>query len=191
MGNPTTWGPYFWKLVHNITVLYPDNPTDTDKLMMMKFFNSYLYLLPCVQCELHFRKNLIAFPMTNEYLKSKNCIVLWGIKIHNIVNVMLRKRISFTETQETIMNEIKKYKMINTLQLLGNVLYYATIENTYIDSEHPNVLNAFAELFNSVSYFLLYKNINLIKILEQKKIPILFCQKKNILALSLFLQKQI
>jgi hypothetical protein len=181
MGNQAIWGPYFWKLIHNITVLYPENPSDTDQLMIIKFINSYLYLLPCGQCESHFRSNLISFPITNEYLVSRNGMVLWGIKMHNIVNNMLRKRITFYETKESVTHEIKKYQTFNTVDLFKNVLSHAVNNKASINA---NVQNAFADLFNSVTYFLRYKNIDVVKSLEQRKIPISFDDKNKILRIA-------
>jgi hypothetical protein len=184
MGNQTIWGPYFWKLIHNITVLYPENPSDTDKLMIIKFINSYLYLLPCGQCEAHFRSNLISFPLTNEYLVSRSKMVLWGIKMHNIVNTMLRKKTKFAETSEIVNEEIKKYQSfsnINTIDLFKNVLSNAINNKASINS---NIQSAFADLFYSVCYFLKYKNIDIIKNLEQRKISIVFDDKNKILRIA-------
>lgn len=181
MVNQAIWGPYFWKLLHNVTVLYPENPSDTDKLMIMKFVNSYLYLLPCGQCESHFRANLIAFPITNEYLVSRNAMVLWGIKMHNIVNNMLRKKVKFEESIESANKEIIKYQTSNTIDLLKNVLSHGINNKSF---ENRNVPNAFADLFGSVTFFLGYKKIDLVKSLEQKKIPILFDDKNKILRIA-------
>jgi hypothetical protein len=181
MGNQNIWGPYFWKLLHNITVLYPENPSDTDKLMIMKFINSYLYLLPCGQCESHFRTNLIAFPITNEYLVSRNGMVLWGIKMHNIVNNMLRKKVKFEESIGSANSEISKYQTYNTVDLLKNVLSYSVDNKASVNT---NIQNAFTDLFNSATYFLGYKKIDLVKSLEQRKIPILFDDKNKILRIA-------
>lgn len=181
MVSQTIWGPYFWKLIHNITVLYPENPSDTDKLMIIKFIHSFLYLLPCGQCEAHFRSNLIAFPITNEYLSSKKKIVLWGIKMHNIVNIMLRKKNIYVENIDIVNEEINKYQTLNTIDLFKNVLSYAVDNKAVIN---PNIQSAFIDLFNSVVYFLKYKNIDIIKGLELRKVPIVFDDKNKILRIS-------
>ena len=97
------WGPPTWFFLHSVTFNYPNNPTYKDKMKTFDFFNNLQYILPCEICRENYKKNLKELPIT-PFLDSKQNLISWLIKIHNMVNIELKK---------PVMNEIdviKKYK---------------------------------------------------------------------------------
>jgi hypothetical protein len=186
MNNSKLWGPYFWSLLHNITVLYPNNPSELDEEMIRKIINSYKYLLPCDKCKNHFKKNLKSFPISsydNEtkktFLSSKNGVIRWGIIIHNMVNKMLDKSESINNNNSGISNIKHKYEDIDTIYIFKIVLKYIISSINDIDEVQIYLSN----LFNGVFHFLLYKKIDLKLNLKRKNIPINFNKKKYILTI--------
>jgi hypothetical protein len=149
---PYIWGPYYWNLLHAVTLLYPDNPSNTDKLMMRNFFYSYIFLLPCQKCKDHFHHILSNFIIE---CNSKKEMFIIGFKIHNIVNESLKKKVLNDNEIDKI---IKKYNNTNIKNILGNVLSYS-INN--IISITPIIENSLKNLLDSMNYFLQYKKKNL------------------------------
>jgi Erv1 / Alr family len=187
MNNSNYWGQFFWKLLHGITILYPEKPSDTDREMLQKLIDSYRYLLPCENCRKHFAINLELLNISTmyngnqRYYNSRDGVVLWGIKMHNIVNKMLNKFITITENRFGIMHEIKKYKPNDIIYFLKHVIKYALEKIPEINETYRI---AFHNLFDSVSYFLLKHNIDLVQNLKNKKIIQLnFNNKKNIITI--------
>jgi hypothetical protein len=84
--NPTLWGPHAWKILHYITVAYPDNPTSKDKENIKNFFMSFSNVIPCENCRIHFALNLNKYPLTDSILSSKYNLINWLRDIHNEVN---------------------------------------------------------------------------------------------------------
>jgi len=77
------WGPAIWQTMHSISLAYPDNPTDDVKSKYNNFFHTIMNVLPCNSCRAHFEQLLQTYPPD---LKSRDAIVRWLFRIHNIVN---------------------------------------------------------------------------------------------------------
>ena len=108
---PDVWGPHAWIFLHSITLEYPDNPTNEDKLNVMNFFNSVGSVLPCQKCRVNFNLHLKKNPLTEKVIESKTNLVKWMIDIHNCVNVINNKNeVSYEESLKEI---LKLYKYNN------------------------------------------------------------------------------
>lgn len=184
MTPPNIWGPIFWKLLHNITTLYPNNPTLQDKDNFINFINSFKNLLPCKECREHFVHNLNILPLSDYILSSKYNVILWGISIHNIVRKMLNKSIYYKETIEYVQNEIKKNKNISTKNILGNAMHISLSEITL---NYKLSQSDFYIIFNMVNYFLMQNDINLETFFNNKKIKISFDKKADALRIANYL----
>ena len=84
--NPDIWGPPAWTFLHSVTLAYPDNPSETDKMNYEKFFNSLQPILPCEKCSHNYANHLQEDPIRNN-LDNKISLVKWLTNIHNKVNV--------------------------------------------------------------------------------------------------------
>ena len=103
--DPKIWGPFMWFILHIITFNYPEKPSSFDKQSYRDFFISLKNIIPCEQCRKHYTKNIQEHPIT-PHLDNKKNLIEWLIKIHNLVNISLNKRVYTTEevleTYETL-----------------------------------------------------------------------------------------
>lgn len=107
------WGPSTWLYLHTVTLTYPDNPSYQDKLKYINFFNNII--LPCEECEKDFKLLLKKHPIEHN-VSSKNKLIHWLIKIHNIVNVKLNKPIrNYNDMIEFVNNGVTCNHYINIL----------------------------------------------------------------------------
>ena len=89
---PNVWGPYGWKFLHFITIGYPENPSNQDKLNYKNFFHSLGNVIPCPTCAQHYKQHLNMYPLTDNILSNKKNVINWLIDVHNEVNKSLNKR---------------------------------------------------------------------------------------------------
>lgn len=89
---PNVWGPYGWKFLHFITIGYPENPSNQDKLNYKNFFQSLGNVIPCPTCAQHYKQHLNMYPLTDNILSNKKNVINWLIDVHNEVNKTLNKR---------------------------------------------------------------------------------------------------
>ena len=88
--DPTRWGPKLCFFMDTLAMNYPTNPTYNDKINMKNFFEILKYILPCEECRLHYVGHLDNTPIDN-YLNSKENLIMWVLKLHNNVNESLNK----------------------------------------------------------------------------------------------------
>ena len=91
--DPKLWGPSYWKMLHYITLAYPNNPTENDKTDIKNLFKALHPVLPCQKCRNNFNDHLKKFPLDEKALSSKATLVMWLINIHNEVNIINGKKI--------------------------------------------------------------------------------------------------
>jgi hypothetical protein len=107
---PEYWGRCAWIFLHSITMAYPDNPTDSDKLNYKNFFNSMKHVLPCHKCRINYSKHLISFPLTDRILSSRERLIDWIILIRNQTNRMNNKSLL---TYDDVVDQIQKMHALN------------------------------------------------------------------------------
>lgn len=108
--DPIVWGPHGWYFLHSITLAYPDNPSDNDKLSHKNFFNSLKDILPCDKCKNHYTQNLMTYPIEN-HLENKESLFKWLVDVHNRVNIDNGKReYSYDEVTKIYENMYSKNK---------------------------------------------------------------------------------
>lgn len=91
--DPKSWGPPAWKFLHSITLAYPLNPTKLEKINMLNFFKSVGKVLPCNMCRTNYSRHLSKLPLTDDVLSSRDGLVQWLIRIHDMVNNDLGKNV--------------------------------------------------------------------------------------------------
>ena len=106
--NPKFWGPHAWIFLHSITMNYPKEPTEKDKLIYVNFFKELQNILPCEKCAYHYKRHLEDYPI-EEALGSREAMIQWLINIHNEVNKELDKPIY---TYDQVIEEYR-YKMFH------------------------------------------------------------------------------
>jgi len=86
------WGPLGWATLHSIACLYPDSPSEYEKELLNKWFDSFQKTIVCEKCREHFFELLKnykqAYPNWNA---SKNDVILFVLRAHNTVNRRINK----------------------------------------------------------------------------------------------------
>lgn len=96
--DPNIWGPHAWTFLHNITLAYPKNPTESNKINIQKFIINMGHVLPCHKCKINFKDHLKDYPLTEKVISCRKELIEWLIDIHNCVNISNSKRVlSYTE----------------------------------------------------------------------------------------------
>ena len=113
--NPKIWGPGGWLFLHSITLNYPENPSDKDKMFHKNFFLNLQNVLPCPNCSRHYSINLKKYPI-DEALENKELLTKWLINIHNEVNKANFKKIyTYEEVIQKYDNLYKGSNIINNI----------------------------------------------------------------------------
>ncbi|WVQ96176.1 hypothetical protein IAU59_003279 [Kwoniella sp. CBS 9459] len=91
LGNETAkaeLGRSAWKVLHLMTLRYPDEPTEDDRQALKSFFHLFSRLYPCGECAAEFQLLLKEYPPQTSSRKSAS---LWLCHVHNLVNERLGK----------------------------------------------------------------------------------------------------
>ncbi|RDB20561.1 FAD-linked sulfhydryl oxidase ERV2 [Hypsizygus marmoreus] len=91
LGNATakaTLGRATWKLLHTMTLRYPENPTPDERTALVSYFHLTSRLYPCGECAEEFQLLLKKFPPQTSSRRSAS---LWLCFLHNQVNTRLHK----------------------------------------------------------------------------------------------------
>lgn len=87
---PSTWGPFFWHTMHLVALGYPTEPTYAEKRAAKEFYESFVHLIPCPKCKIHYAENLKVLPITPS-LDTRKDLFKWTVDMHNMVNKQLGK----------------------------------------------------------------------------------------------------
>ncbi len=169
------WGPKAWHLLHSFS-LHHENENEWSKEKKHEyylFYKTFIYLIPCKICRLHY-KDMIEFhePLVEKDITKKN-ISKWVWKIHNKVNVRLgKKEMSYEEgmkIQEKLNNN-------DIFFFINNVIFGLDIKTCCIFD--------FDQIYHFFYYFgLLYPDI---KIQEKLKKLVLSEEYSNLSSPSEF-----
>lgn len=88
--SPDHWGPYVWAAIHLICLGAPDTLDASQQQAYRSFFNQLPYVIPCSTCANHLRENLSKVPIDNALTGNKE-LFAWSVKLHNLVNMQLKK----------------------------------------------------------------------------------------------------
>ncbi|KAK6908930.1 hypothetical protein I203_102936 [Kwoniella mangroviensis CBS 8507] len=91
LGNETAkaeLGRSAWRVLHLMTLRYPDEPTEDDRQALKSYFHLFSRLYPCGECAAEFQKLLKEYPPQTGSRKSAS---LWLCHVHNLVNERLGK----------------------------------------------------------------------------------------------------
>ena len=91
------WGPMGWMTLHSISLLYPNNPSPSDKQILQEFLNNFANSITCPYCEKHFKTMFENYRKTHsEWNSSKFQLFLFVARAHNTVNRRLEKPLKNT-----------------------------------------------------------------------------------------------
>ncbi|KLO15085.1 hypothetical protein SCHPADRAFT_927368 [Schizopora paradoxa] len=96
LGNETAkraLGQAAWKLMHTMTLRYPENPTSDEREALKAYFHLQARLYPCGECAAEFQQLLVKLPPQLRKTSSRRSAALWLCHVHNEVNKRLEKPI--------------------------------------------------------------------------------------------------
>lgn len=91
LGNATAkaeLGRATWKLLHTMTLRYPEEPTQDERDALDNYFHLFSRLYPCGECAAEFQQLLKKFPPQTS---SRRAAATWLCVVHNQVNARLHK----------------------------------------------------------------------------------------------------
>ncbi|KZT03909.1 uncharacterized protein LAESUDRAFT_317759 [Laetiporus sulphureus 93-53] len=91
LGNATAkaeLGRATWKLLHTMTLRYPESPTQDQRDALDNYFHIFSRLYPCGECAGEFQKLLRKYPPQTS---SRRAAATWLCFVHNQVNARLHK----------------------------------------------------------------------------------------------------
>lgn len=134
---PQIWGPIFWSTLHIASLAYSDKPTDRQKANMKAFLESFIDVLPCPICRVHYEQNLEEMPL-GDVLDSRIKLIEWVFTMHNRINVQLGKReIKFSEFVDSMRNLEKAKKACPPSSTNTNDLHKLKDTN----KNHPQIID--------------------------------------------------
>ena len=121
MSGPDVWGPHGWKFIHYITLGYPYNPTESEKLEYKKFFSLLGSVIPCSICGNNYIEHLKIKPLTDNVLSNKQKFIEWGIDMHNLVNMENNKQIiTYEDGMKKILDCSNDCKYVEHIENMDN-----------------------------------------------------------------------
>lgn len=88
------WGPLGWMTLHSISAIYPDQPTQEEKIILGKFMEHFHESITCPHCKNHFGRMFNTYRRTHpEWNASRFDLFLFICRAHNTVNKRLDKPI--------------------------------------------------------------------------------------------------
>lgn len=128
---PDVWGPHGWKFLHFVSLGYPENPTENDKIKYKTFFSLIKNVLPCSLCANNYRKHLEENPLSDTILNDRDKFISWCIKMHNLVNIENNSKVySDDEALKLILNEKKCEEPVKNnynILLIAGIILFITI----------------------------------------------------------------
>lgn len=91
LGNATAkaeLGRATWKLLHTMTLRFPEEPTEDERNTLSSYFHLFSRLYPCGECAQEFQQLLVKFPPQTS---SRRAAATWLCHVHNQVNARLKK----------------------------------------------------------------------------------------------------
>lgn len=104
------WGPLGWMTLHSMASLYPDEPTEAEKVLMNTWLDLFAGTITCPSCQGHFQEELHAYKSRfPRLLESRTSFLLFSFRVHNSVNHRLNKPVQSTVAAcfEVLQNNIK------------------------------------------------------------------------------------
>jgi hypothetical protein len=110
---PAYWGEPAWVFLERVAASYPYFPKSDDKDNYRSFFMLLQNILPCANCSKHFSENLVVNPLDEYALLTPQNLVLWLVRMHNLVNIQTGK--AAMPLEQTVQNILQKGLSANKL----------------------------------------------------------------------------
>ena len=134
------WGPKLWYLMHTVSFNANDHFSNAEKKMLFYFYKNIGNMIPCIFCRSNYKKHLIEYPIEH-HLNNKTTLCNWVIKIHNIVNKSLNKKlIDYKEAYDNhkkinVTKIIYIFRYLNNLAFINGSINYALFAAGFVVRE--------------------------------------------------------
>lgn len=101
------WGPLGWMTLHSVSAIYPEQPTQADRLLIEEFMNAFRETISCSHCKTHFTTMFNRYKQTHQnWNLNRQNLFVFACRAHNTVNRRLDKPIykTVSECIETLKN---------------------------------------------------------------------------------------
>lgn len=120
------WGPLGWMTLHSISAIYPQQPTQADKLIIEEFISCFRETISCPYCKSHFTEMLTRYKSKYpDWNSNRNSLFLFICRAHNTVNRRLDKPI-YKTIDECILTLKNATKNTSAIQFRKAYLDYLT-----------------------------------------------------------------
>lgn len=154
---PDIWGPHGWKFLHFVTLGYPKNPTNEDKINYKTYLMLISSILPCSICSSHYAKNLKKYPITDEILEDNMKLFNWSVDMHNEVNILNGKKTIDYDTALNLLISNFKNENIENHQITHttNKVQNNKVENNLFKNKKNDFMN-YIILFFILVFIIIY-----------------------------------
>jgi len=155
------WGPLGWMTLHSASMLYPEYPVESEKLLMEQFVSLFADTISCFTCKTHFitmKKKYVAW--NPGYLNSKREFMLFVFRAHNSVNKKLDKPI--LKTVKDCITTLKNANAYSSLESIRNV-YLTYLQNNWnkeLTADGYGIRKKIQELFRINNEYLNKRSID-------------------------------
>ena len=66
LNTPSQWGPHYWAILEHVIAVYPERPRASDIVNAQSLFKNLVYVLPCEECRVDYRKFLEDNPIATK-----------------------------------------------------------------------------------------------------------------------------
>lgn len=86
------WGPLGWATLHSIAALYPNDPSELEKVMIVRWIDAFQKTIVCEKCKHHFEVFLHDYRLVYpNWYNSRKELTLMVLRAHNAVNARISK----------------------------------------------------------------------------------------------------
>jgi hypothetical protein len=82
------WGPLGWATLHSVAALYPDEPTQLEQQLLVRWIDAFRRTIVCEKCHNHFTQLFNQYSSTYpRWNASRRDFTLFILRAHNTVNL--------------------------------------------------------------------------------------------------------
>jgi hypothetical protein len=135
------WGPLGWMTLHSISSIYPENPTQEERLILEKFVEMFRETITCAHCKSHFTGMLGKYKQIHpEWSSSQYHFSLFVCRAHNTVNRRLDKPIF--PTLQSCIDRLKENTKITSAQTYRTAYLNYLVSNWQREMSSEGYMNS-------------------------------------------------
>lgn len=116
---PSEWGKPMWYMCRLAALQAKTDITDDDARRLINYFESLLFLIPCVECRGHYSAYWHATPFGDEQAHNTEKAMFWVEELRRDVDARIaeERRVASANTYRTPGVAIRRYAIQNAVQV--------------------------------------------------------------------------